>query len=251
MYRVFFSCFLLSSLDAKGWHKPTVEHFSGHARGTWNHNLRLSYQNQDTGPCWSVKQHEEQKPTTKKLDVTENSVTENGYKPFRDEDEDQQESDRIPEKTFEHLGNKTVRNNKVNMNFCKVHSKKGALEYFTTQNYKLIIPLKEYDFDDIIVKIKNNIVYIKGIITPEVDIDIRFGEDDKNVFEAIYKIPDIVDVKQVSWNHTKGRLEIIFFYKMQFNKEVAKSCDGDYNVDNELRVVRRIDHDAISEIFKV
>lgn len=249
MYRLFFCCLLLSLIEARGWRKP-FRRFPWNMHEPWNHYPHHNgHENQDTGPCACIQQNEEQNAITMIPDVTEEPVTDNGHQPFR-EDEDQKEPDRTPENTFEYLSNKTVSNNKVSKNFCKIHSREGALEYFTTESYKLIIPLNDYDPDDIIVKIKNNIVYIKGTI-PDVDIDPRFGEDDNNAFEAIYKVPDIVDEKRVSWNYINGRLEITFFYKMPFNKEVPKSCNGDYNVDDELRVVRRMDQGAISDIFKV
>lgn len=246
MYRLFFFCLFINLIEANGWRKP-YGRFTSNRHRPWNHyHHHNGHQNQDTRPCAC---NEEENPITHIPDVTEEPVTENGRTPFR-EDEDQKEPDRTPENTWEYLGNKTVSNNKVNKNYCKIHSKDGALEYFTTHNYKLIIPLKDYDGDDIIVKTKNNMVYIKGTI-PDVDIDVRFEEDDKNEFEAIYKVPDIVDVKRVSWYHVKGKLKITFLYKIQFDKEVPKSCDGDYNVDDELRVARQEVKNDISTIMKI
>lgn len=241
MYRIIFFCLLLNLIEATGWHKPIIKH----------HSPRLSsYKNHATGPCGVyIPDDKEQNPTTSKPNVIDDPVTEKDKpSPFKDVDEAQEQPNQGPEKTFEYLTNKTVNTNKVNKNFCKVYSKE-ALEYFTSRFYKLIIPLMGYDADNIIVKTKNNMVYIKGNI-PDEDIDIRFEEDDKNdVFEAIYKVPDIVDTKKVSWVHSKGRLEITFRFKIQFDIEVTKTCDRDYNVDNEMRTALQMDADAISEIF--
>lgn len=280
MYRLFFFCLLLSLNEAIGfrWHRPIYRPQSWHKPlAPWHVHKQpttIHNPNQHTRPCV---QHEEQKPITIKPDVkedviekedpvTENEgpvtgkenlvtekedpVTEKEDKtptPFKEEGENQEETNQIPEKTFEYLGNKTVSDNKVNKNFCKIHSKEKALEYFTTKHYKLIIPLKGYDADNINVKIINNMIYIKADI-PDVDIDVRFSDDNK-IFEAIYKLPDIVDPKKVFWDHKNGRLEITFNYKMQFNIEIVKSCDRDYIVDNEIRAVPHMEGDAIIKIF--
>lgn len=244
MYRLLFFCLLVSFVEIRGWHKPTDTHLFRRTHGSWEELIMNGYKSHGTGPCASAHQHGDHAKEDK------DTVTEKGPTPFKETDDDNDSKKKTLQETFEYLSNKTAKNNKVNKNFCKIHSKEGALEYFTTQKYTLIIPLPSYDAEDIIVKIKNNVVYIKGVI-PDSDIDPRFGEKVENAFEAIYKVPDIVDVKQVSWNHFKGRLKIIFFYKMPFNKEVAKTCDGDYNEDDELRTVNRINQDANEDILKI
>lgn len=223
MNRLFFFCLFLSFVELRGWHKPIdTNYFNGH-------------QCQNSGPCANAQQREDQ--TTKKPD-------ENG--PVKNTDTVKNPEELNSEEAFDYLSLVSIKNNKVYKNFCRKHSNDTALSYFTSNNYKLIIPLKLVDAEDIIVKIKNNIVYIQADI-PETGINPRFKNG--HYFAAIYKVPDIVDVKRVSWHHVNGRLEITFYYKMQFNKEVQHSCDTDYNVDDELRVVQQLDHDAMSAIF--
>lgn len=223
MHRLQVLCLLVSFVEIRGNHKPTD--FSGQTRGPRHqHLIPHGSQHQYRNPYANAQHHQHRTSTTRRPDV-----------PFKETDEGNNAEELTIEETFEYLGNKTAKNNNVNKNFCKIHSEEGALEYFTTQNYKLI-PLPHDDLEDIVVKIKNNMVYVKGTIKHD-DIDARFNKD--NNFEAIYKVPDIVDTKRVSWNNVKERLEVTFFYKMQFNKEVTKSCAADYNEDGESRTVRR------------
>ncbi|XP_049878822.1 uncharacterized protein LOC126375775 [Pectinophora gossypiella] len=151
------------------------------------------------------------------------------------------------------MANKVIADDNNTLKQCQKYARNEATEIYGTDNYKLIIPIKDNDPEYITVTIKHRVVFIYADMP---DIDPRFQSDD-SIFYDIRILPNFLNTKKARWFAKNGKLEIAIPYKFIFNKEARKTCEADFGVDEqEIKVPKReekeeigIDEDIINQIF--
>lgn len=109
--------------------------------------------------------------------------------------------------------------------YCEKNHNEGVKVLYGFDFYRILIPLVDFNEDDIEVKTKHRVISIKA------------KNAASKTFSEVRILPEIVSISKATWCFQNKQLEVRLMYNVRFNEEMQTSCSSGFD-DEEVVVLK-------------